>query len=167
MFFEASSAIESRIAVADLRTASKSSVSNGSSSRFSFLHQSVSSRLQSNMKGEYFVDVWRLTRWAKRIPSIMLGHIAILSSRTLTREFLIVRFCLSTNPLAWGWYADVTLYLTPVNLWSSVETSFTNSLPWSLIWTWKQPWRHITSNKNWATVDAFRSLVAFSDHFEK
>ena len=55
------------------------------------------------MNREYFVEEYQLTRWAKRIPSMICRHISGLSSKTLTKEFFIVRFWCSTNPFAWGW----------------------------------------------------------------
>ena len=56
-------------------------------------------------------------------------------------KFLIVLFLLSIRPLAFGWYALVTRWMTPVRRYNSAKTLLTNSRPWSSIWMKKQPWR--------------------------
>ena len=68
------------------------------------------SRLYISMNVEYFVEECRLTRWAKRIPSMNCGYISGLSSKTFTKEFFIVRFWRCANPFTWWWWADVTLF---------------------------------------------------------
>ena len=61
------------------------------------------SRLYISMNGEHVVGECRLTRWAKRIPSMICGNISGLPSKTFSKEFFIVRFWTSINPFAWGW----------------------------------------------------------------
>ena len=77
------------------------------------------SRLYSNLKGEYFVVECLITRWAKKIFSIVDDQCIWLSSNKLSINFLIV--CLD--------FRLKTCCSTPVRRWSSSDTSLTNSLP--------------------------------------
>ena len=79
-----------------------------------------------------------MKRWAKRTYSITYGQSVKLLSSTFIIGFLIVVFCLSSRPFAFGWYALVTRWMMPVRRCSSAETLFINSRPWSLICMEKQ-----------------------------
>ncbi len=46
----------------------------------------------------------------------------------------VVLFCLSAKPLACGWYVPVILWVTPAIEAKTLDTWFTNSLPWSEMW---------------------------------
>ena len=55
---------------------------------------SIGFRLYSNLKGEYFLEEYILTQWAKSTPSFIDGHSNRFSSNTLAKEF----FCCSVLP---------------------------------------------------------------------
>ena len=90
------------------------------------------------------------------------------SLTSLLSAALRVLLSRSRCPFVCGWWADA--------LWCSVckfyiswsMMLFTNSRPWSLIKVSRQPSRHTTEYRNWATVFAVLSgIAAASDHLEK
>ena len=157
--------------VADLRTLSNISLSNGSSKferTFALCLMSIgttASLLYKSSSGEHFVDACVVTRSAKSTPSIIYGKSVGLLFSTFINEHLIVLFCLSTRPFACGWYALVTRWMVPVRRCSSAENLLTNFRHWSFISVEKQSCLHISSYKNCETAVAFLSWSGFASDY--
>ena len=148
--------------VADSRTVSNISLSNGSSKferSFVFCFMSISKTtflLYKNSNREYF---W--TQWAKSSPSIIwpIGRIAIQYFYWLILNCFVLFF----NKVIRLWVVCARHTLDGASkTMHSTETVLTNYWPWSFIWMVKQPCLHISSYKNCETVVAFLSLSCFA-----
>ena len=105
----------------------------------------VGSWLYIKKNGENFVDAFLLTICTNKTLSIIFGKSQGSPSRRAYQESLTVLFCRSQSLFDLGWYAEVIRPSTPIMLCKTLVTSFTNSLPWTLIWIFIHPCRHVFS----------------------
>ena len=151
MLLVADSWISPSIRVADARIAS-----NVSSSKISVSLISLSVKLNLTSIGKTGSLLL-----IKKIVNILLTNVELHSAQkehlqwyaatprdvhlVFTEAFFIVLFYFSIRQFDCRWYAEVICCSIPVRSCRQGHTPLTNSLPWSFIWTSKQPWQHISS----------------------